>query len=76
MSFIVSPGDQITAIPVPASQGGTGLIASGLNGNVLQSDGTTWISAPASGAQGFITQSTGSNQPPGNFVKTDDFALI
>lgn len=32
---------------VPASSGGTGLTTPGTNGNVLTSNGTTWVSLPA-----------------------------
>ena len=55
------------------------VVAPGASGNVLTSNGTTWTSATASGgggAQGFITQSTGVNQPPGAFNQSDSFALI
>lgn len=77
MSFIVSPANQITNIPVPAKQGGTGLVASGALDNVLTSNGTTWVSSPAQvGAQGFVTQSTGANVPPGSYNPNDSFAII
>lgn len=52
-------------------------VAPGSSGNALISNGTTWSSqALISGAQGFITQATGSNQPPGAFSPSDSFALI
>ena len=52
-------------------------VAPGTSGNILTSNGTTWTSAAASGgAQGFVTQSTGGNQPPGAYSQSDSFALI
>jgi hypothetical protein len=53
-------------------------VAPGTVGNVLTSNGTTWTSAAAGGggAEAFITQSTGGNQPPGSFNPSDSFALI
>jgi hypothetical protein len=63
-----------------AVNGGTGLTTPGANGNVLTSNGTAWVSGapatPAAAAQGFVTQSTGANQPPGSFSPSDSFALI
>lgn len=63
-----------------AVNGGTGLATPGANGNVLTSNGTAWVSGapatPAASAQGFVTQSTGANQPPGSFSPSDSFALI
>jgi hypothetical protein len=52
-------------------------LAIGSSGNVLTSNGTTasW-SASVGGAQAFVTQSTGGNQPPGAFNPSDSFALI
>jgi hypothetical protein len=54
------------------------VVAPGATGNVLTSNGTTWTSAAAGGggAEAFITQSTGGNQPPGSFNPSDSFALI
>lgn len=34
------------AAALPTAQGGTGLTSSGVNGNVLKSNGTTWVSSP------------------------------
>lgn len=34
-------------IPVPVFSGGTGLTSPGTSGNVLTSDGLTWVTAPA-----------------------------
>lgn len=53
-------------------------VAPGTTGNVLTSNGTTWVSQAAGGggAQAFITQATGGNQPPGSFNPSDSFALI
>jgi hypothetical protein len=63
-----------------AANGGTGLTTPGANGNVLTSNGTAWVSGapatPAAAAQGFVTQATGANQPPGSFSPSDSFALI
>jgi hypothetical protein len=58
---------QTVALPAPSTAG-----------NVLTSNGTTWTSAAAGGggAQAFVTQATGSNQPPGTFNPSDSFALI
>jgi hypothetical protein len=53
--------------------------AAGTSGQVLTSAGTgapTWAPAAASGAQAFVTQATGGNQPPGSFNPSDSFALI
>jgi hypothetical protein len=54
------------------------VVAPGTTGNVLTSNGTTWTSAAAGGggAQAFVTQATGGNQPPGAFIPSDSFALI
>jgi hypothetical protein len=55
------------------------VVAPGSTGNVLTSNGTTWVSQSAGGgggAQGFVTQATGGNQPPGSFNPSDSFALI
>lgn len=53
--------------------------STGTTGQVLTSAGSgaapTWANA-ASGAQGFVTQATGGNQPPGAFNPSDSFALI
>lgn len=52
-------------------------VAPGTNGNVLTSNGTTWTSQQLiSGSQGFVTQATGGNQPPGAYSPSDSFALI
>lgn len=53
-------------------------VAPGANGNVLTSNGTTWVSQTGSGggAQGFVTQFTGGNQPPASYNPSDSFALI
>jgi hypothetical protein len=53
-------------------------VAPGTLGNVLTSNGTTWVSSTGgtSGFQAFITQATGGNQPPGAFNPSDSFALI
>jgi hypothetical protein len=53
-------------------------VAPGTTGNLLTSNGTTWVSAaaPAGGAQAFVTQFTGGNQPPGAFSPDNSFALI
>jgi hypothetical protein len=63
-----------------AVNGGTGLTTPGANGNVLTSNGTAWVSGapatPAAAAQGFVTQATGANQPPGSFSPSDSFTLI
>lgn len=37
---------------VPAAKGGTGLTSSGASGNVLTSDGTTWVSQAVAGGYG------------------------
>jgi hypothetical protein len=52
-------------------------LAIGSSGNVLTSNGTTasW-SASVGGAQAFVTQYTGENQPPGAFNPSNSFALI
>lgn len=77
MSFILTPGGTITAIPVPPAQGGTGLIAVGALDNVLTSNGTAWVSSPPQvGAQGFVTQSTGTNAAPASYNPVDSFAII
>lgn len=51
----------------------------GTTGQVLTSAGSgaapTWQNA-ASGAQAFVTQATGGNQPPSAFSPSDSFALI
>jgi len=54
------------------------VVAPGTNGNVLTSNGTTWVSSAGGGsaAQGFITMATGGNQPPSSFNPSDSFALI
>jgi len=55
------------------------VVAPGASGNVLTSDGTTWVSLPSGvsgSAQAFITMATGGNQPPGGFIPSDSFALI
>jgi hypothetical protein len=39
----------LSGTALPAANGGTGLTASGTNGNVLTSDGTTWVSSAPSG---------------------------
>jgi hypothetical protein len=60
-----------------AVYGGTGLTSVGAVGNVLISNGTTWVSSSLNtGAQAFVTQATGGNQPPGAFSPSDSFALI
>jgi hypothetical protein len=56
-------------------------VAPGASGNILSSDGTTWVSStPATGggaAQPFITMATGNNQlPAASYSPTDAFALI
>lgn len=79
MSFILGPGFAISAIPVPASQGGSGasslaannvllgngtlpfqVVAPGTTGNVLQSNGATWVSANAPGAVTLLQTVTAS----------------
>jgi hypothetical protein len=52
--------------------------STGTAGQVLTSSGSgapTWASA-ASGAQAFITMSTGVNAAPGSFIPNDSIALI
>jgi hypothetical protein len=39
----------LSGTALPAANGGTGLTASGTNGNVLTSNGTTWVSSAPSG---------------------------
>lgn len=53
-------------------------VAPGASGNVLSSNGTTWVSQAVTGgsAQGFVTQFTGGNQPPASYNPSDSFALI
>jgi len=50
------------AFPVPAASGGTGLVSPGTTGNVLTSNGTSWVStgaAPGSGVTAISFGSTG-----------------
>jgi hypothetical protein len=51
----------------------------GTAGQFLNTDGSgnlTLVSLPPSGAQGFVTQVTGGNAPPGSFSASDSIALI
>lgn len=50
LSSILPPVNVSTASgTLPADNGGTGLTSAGTTGNVLTSDGTGWVSSPASG---------------------------
>jgi hypothetical protein len=56
---ITSSGSITLAGTLAAANGGTGLTASGSNGNVLTSNGTTWVSsAPAAGGITYTTTKT------------------
>lgn len=44
--------------PLAASSGGTGLIASGANGNILTSNGTTWVSSAPVVIAGYVDLTT------------------
>jgi hypothetical protein len=44
------------AFPIPATSGGTGLVSPGAIGNVLTSNGTSWISAVGGGPGSGISQ--------------------
>ena len=59
---------------------GTGavqFVAPSTNGNVLTSNGTTWVSQAASGgAQGFVLQYNGIDAAPSAITPNNSFALI
>lgn len=63
MSFVLSPAGQITSVPVPVSQGGSG--ASTLtNNSVLLGGGTNAIQALTSGPAATILTSAGPGVTP------------
>jgi hypothetical protein len=64
-----------------AAQGGTGLTAAGTNGNVLTSNGSTWVSSAPAGGGSMIfiasaTPSSGNISFEGVFTGYDTFVII
>ncbi len=52
---------------LPATNGGTGLSSPGASGNVLTSNGTSWVSqAAVVGAESFVLFVNGGNTMPGD----------
>lgn len=76
---IVIPGNTPTAGGAAYGDGtNIQFTSAGTSGQVLTSAGAgapTWASI-VSGAQGFVTQATGINAPPGGFIPNDIIALI
>jgi len=65
--FVTPPGGEVG--PLPVSKGGTGLTSVGAGGNILVSNGTSWVSsAPGGSPAGSITMYGGSSAPSGWFL--------
>lgn len=81
MSFVISPGVIQTPLTAGGVAYGTGTVAkvtsAGTAGQALISNGSGvpyW--GAAGGAEGFVLQSTGPNNPPAPFNQLDSFAII
>lgn len=65
LSGILPPVNVSTATgTLPANKGGTGLTSAGTAGNVLTSDGTGWVSSPASGGGASVVISENAPASP------------